>query len=333
MIIILCPIRNEDWILKAFLCACSKFADHILIADQNSVDGSAGICRDFPKVTRFVNGAQEYNEAERIEILIQEARERFGQGNVLLALDADEVPVNTRNSDRQWQNIRELMPGVSLRFSKPDIDADRSTLVDMGPIWRLGYVDDGADHEAGKIHAQRVPCPEAAVTFDATDIAFLHVNLVRPMALRAKRRMYCALENAGGISSLRRRLLAYNRFVKFSKNGVRRPIPQEWIGALAEDGLDLDAISEAPPFWQDFEVLRLFKEHGSKRFWLDDLWDADWYEIERASRKDGSDVDLATLRPPPQVVRFASLLLLVMYRSGSRAKKTLKFARGLVGKT
>ncbi|MEM9110823.1 MAG: glycosyltransferase family 2 protein [Planctomycetota bacterium] len=331
-IVVLCAVRNEEWILRHFLCACSRFADHVLVADQNSYDKTLQICSDFPKVTRIVNDSREFNEGDRIQLLIREARERFGLGNVLLALDADEIPVNTLQSEQQWRTIREIEPGVILRFSKPDIDIDGQTLVDMGSIWKLGYIDDGAEHTAAKIHAQRVPSPADAPIFDAADISFLHVNLIRPDALRAKRRMYCALENAQGISSLRRRLLAYNRFIDFSTSGSTRTITREWIDALAADGLHLSDVPEEPPFWQDYEVLRLFRIHGMKRFWLDDLWDADWAQISHRCRMAGWDETPEKLKFPPLYIRLISRILQLIYQAASRAKHAIKSFGGLFGK-
>ena len=39
-IIVVTPIKNEDWILDRFLSVTSQFADLIIIADQNSTDKS-----------------------------------------------------------------------------------------------------------------------------------------------------------------------------------------------------------------------------------------------------------------------------------------------------
>jgi len=36
LLICMTPVRNEAWILHAFLKATSLWADHIIIADQNS---------------------------------------------------------------------------------------------------------------------------------------------------------------------------------------------------------------------------------------------------------------------------------------------------------
>ena len=44
-VIVICAVRNEAWILPRFLAVASHIADHIIVADQGSTDGSRDICR------------------------------------------------------------------------------------------------------------------------------------------------------------------------------------------------------------------------------------------------------------------------------------------------
>ena len=48
--IVMTPVRNEAWILPAFLRATSLWADYIIIADQMSTDGSRELYQQFDKV-------------------------------------------------------------------------------------------------------------------------------------------------------------------------------------------------------------------------------------------------------------------------------------------
>ena len=50
LLVVLTPVRNEAWILPAFLKATSLWADYIIIADQMSTDGSRDIYPQFEKV-------------------------------------------------------------------------------------------------------------------------------------------------------------------------------------------------------------------------------------------------------------------------------------------
>ncbi|PYS70680.1 MAG: hypothetical protein DMF69_12770 [Acidobacteria bacterium] len=69
-IIVLVPVRNEAWILKTFLECASLWADHIIVADQSSTDGSTEIAAAFPKVTVIENPLPHYSEVERQQLLI-----------------------------------------------------------------------------------------------------------------------------------------------------------------------------------------------------------------------------------------------------------------------
>ena len=73
-LICLTPVKNEAWILHAFLKATSLWADYIIIADQMSTDGSREIALSYPKVILIDNDNQEFNEVERQKMLIDKAR-------------------------------------------------------------------------------------------------------------------------------------------------------------------------------------------------------------------------------------------------------------------
>lgn len=327
-IVVLTPVRNEAWILDSFLRACCVFADHVLIADQGSIDGSVARINGIPGVEVIQNTEMRYNEAERIQLLIGEARKQFGKDLILVALDADEIFINTEQSLREWERIRQLPSGTVLRFSKPDVlDEGGLALADMGCVWKLGYVDDGAEHQPQEIHAQRVPAPTGAPIYDATDIKFIHVNLIRKNAHRAKRRMYCVIENLRDTHPLYRRLLSYSRWVDFSKGVQTKRIPDEWHLGLSDVGLSLHGIQETGPFWQDYEVLQKFNEFGTARFYLDDIWDVDWNEVAQACRDYGWTEVKPYYRQPALLTNIIRDSLVVFLRLVVRVKHLLARAR------
>jgi hypothetical protein len=61
----------------AFSAVTSQFADHIIIANQNSTDQSVAICKRYPKVTVIENQSDKYDEAESA-IIIDSDSQRFG---------------------------------------------------------------------------------------------------------------------------------------------------------------------------------------------------------------------------------------------------------------
>ena len=62
LIVVLTQVRNDAWVLRAFLEATSLWADYIIIADRMSTDGSREIAQDYPKVILIDNHRIEINE-------------------------------------------------------------------------------------------------------------------------------------------------------------------------------------------------------------------------------------------------------------------------------
>src|SRR3954453_20585511 len=88
--IVVTPVRNEAWILDRFLSCVSLWADHIIVADQGSADGSREIARRHSKVT-LIDNPGSYDEGARQRLLLDAARSFEGR-RVIFAFDADEIP-------------------------------------------------------------------------------------------------------------------------------------------------------------------------------------------------------------------------------------------------
>jgi len=83
IIICLTPVKNESWILEKFLKCASLWADHIIVADQNSQDNSREIAAKFPKV-HIINNPSQFHEGERQALLLREARKIEGPKLLML---------------------------------------------------------------------------------------------------------------------------------------------------------------------------------------------------------------------------------------------------------
>ena len=60
-IVVITPVKNEDWIIEIFLKVTSTFADLIIIADQYSSDASREIAASFKKVVLIENDILNWN--------------------------------------------------------------------------------------------------------------------------------------------------------------------------------------------------------------------------------------------------------------------------------
>lgn len=321
-LVVLTPVKNEAWILDRFLAVTSRVADLIVIADQGSTDGSRDICRRFPKVHLIDNPSPDYDEATRQLMLLRVAREAVPGEKVLLALDADEILAANAPGSAGWRAMLEAAPGTVLCFEKPDLWQGTDLCLRYETPWPLGYVDDGAEHSAHRLHSIRIPTPEGAPRFHVPDVKILHFALTRLDHQAAKARFYSVQENLHGTSPLYRRRALYSRTRNWSAYGHLEPTPRAWFAGWEEEGIDLHALRHEEFYWQDFEVLRLFGRHGVRRFWLDDIWGFDWEACRRrAMAQELSDIPTRPLSRPPWPARLAGHLLDLLYKAWRVARK------------
>ena len=320
-LVVLTPVKNEAWILDRFLAVTSRVADLILVADQGSTDGSRDICRGFPKVHLLDNSSPQYDEAHRQLLLLAAARELVPGEKVVLALDADEIVAADAPGSPGWQAMLGAAPGTVLCFEKPDLwqGADRCLRYDRP--WPLGYVDDGAEHRAHRLHSIRIPMPEGAPRLHVQDVKVLHYALTRLDHQAAKARFYSAQENLHGTSPLYRRRALYSRQRDWGSYGRLEPTRREWLAGWEDLGIDLHGIPREEFYWQDFEMLRLFGRHGARRFWLDDVWGFDWEACRRCALEwELPGIPAQPVSGPPWPVRLAGHLLDLSYKAWRAAR-------------
>jgi hypothetical protein len=327
-IVVITPVKNEAWCLRRFLAVWSVAADHIIIADQGSTDDSREICAEYQKVTLISNTSMKFNEAERQILLIEAARKLVPGPRLLIAADADEVLSADATSHAEWSRMLSLPPGTVIEMDKPDLIGDTSTCVRFLLKHRqIAYMDDGASHTPSSVHSTRIPCRPESPRFQCKHVVLLHYNLVRPQVLRAKRRMYCVIEALAASIPLWRRWVVYDRKIDWREQGVVSPTPVEWLEGWTRRGIDMHSISESQPFWQDYEVLRLFSEHGIQRFAWDDIWDVDW----EALRQQGLVTNVMHRMPTNPIKRPSLIKLFTIDIGKTVVKSALAIKRSAEG--
>jgi hypothetical protein len=322
-VVVLTPVRNEAWILDRFLSASSTFADLIIVADQNSSDGSRNIYPKYPKVVVVENPSAQYDEASRQQLLLAEARARVPWPRLLLALDADEVVAADGVGSRGWRAMLAAAPGTVLWFEKPDVLPSFDRCVRYNATYPLGYVDDGAAHAPRFIHSYRIPIRPHAPRLDVMDVKVLHYAYARPIAYRARQRMYAALEVVRRNAHLLRRRHSYAAGRDVTAGHRVEPVDPAWLAGWERLGIDLRFAPEEQYSWHDFEVLRLFAAHGVRRFWLDDLWDIDWEACRAQGLAKGEPgMPRARVCPPPAGTRILASALDSSFRTAQRLRRT-----------
>ena len=250
----------------------SIWADHIIIADQNSTDGSREIISRYPKAELIENSCGQFNELQRQQMLLKAARSINGP-SLLIALDADEILSPEAFRQETWQKILKLKRGTILRFqwASPSPNSDNYLL---GYFFPYGYMDDGAEHNSPKfIHVTRVPTPENNPIYDVTEFKIIHLQFMNPERNSRKQRWYQCME-------LDNPSIAKDAIDIFRKyhhentiaNDRMVPIPTDWVDDYSKIGIDIKHVYSEKNYWYDEEVKKMFDKYGYMHYKKLDIW-------------------------------------------------------------
>ena len=296
-IICLTPVKNEAWILERFLKCASTWADHIIVADQNSDDGSREIAARFLKVTLIENRSESFNEPERQKLLISEARKIPGP-KLLIALDADEFLSANFASTTDWELIQRAVPGTVITFQWACVLPDRKSYYLYPAEFPLGMIDDGSEHEGKLIHSPRLPIRQNMPRIATRGIRVLHFSTTDFDRFRSKIRWYQCYEYLKGRWD--------GRFVELYRwyhrdfyipPEQKLALPAEWVDGYKPE-VDLLDVKTSPYYRWDREMLQLFQQHGTKRFRKLAVWDVNWADMHKAIYGTPPPADLEDPRTP-----------------------------------
>lgn len=326
-IIVLTPVKNEEWVLEKFLQVTSLFADTIIIADQGSTDRTKEIALQYPKVDYIINDCATYNENYRQNLLIERARELYSGPKLLLALDSDEfITANSINS-AEWEHITGLLPGTRVFFKKPDILPGTKEYIPYDDSFYLGFIDDGSPHNGKVIHSPRLPIPEKDTKrFVSDNIIFMHLSLVRDLEYKARQRLYSIMEKQEKNSSWQIRLRMYSPTLqRMGYTKKLKPVPAEWIAVFEQKGVDVVNFQTSELNQYNRQILEHFYKYGVSKYWWEDIWAVDYSEIKKKFKESG-DFELPdfSIRPAPMwitAVRNIAIMGLLYYSKWKNKSK------------
>ena len=199
LIIVITPVRNEAWVLDAFLACASSWADHIILADQHSTDGTREIAARYDKVMVVDNDLPEMNQAAARRLLFEEV-DRIEGDKIVFALDADEFLSEGFENTEGWKRIVESKPNEIFCFKWLNLYGDyRHALPETGFMeWACHFgpdmklADEYWQCEQRAVHEMRVPCLpiERAEYVMIPDIRFVHLSFINPVRTRNKQDFY-----------------------------------------------------------------------------------------------------------------------------------------------
>jgi hypothetical protein len=275
-LVCLTPVKNEAPTLGRFLDAASTWADLIVVADQMSIDGSREIVEAHPKAVLVLNESEEYNEAARQRLLVEEGRRLTSGSRIFIALDADEALTANATEQPEWAEMLAAAPGTVLWMQWVNILPDEPRAW-IPPVPKaFGFVDDGSPHQGARIHTPRLPTPPGAPALRMDAVKVLHLQHLDSERMDSKQRWYQMWER---LEEPDRRLIQiYRRYHHMDAIDLkdRHPLPEPWLAAYKSRGIDLLEISPAAAHYWDEQVMDLIEKHGVEPFRRLDLWSVDW---------------------------------------------------------
>jgi hypothetical protein len=285
-VICLVPVKNEAWILERFLKCAGLWADHIIIADQCSDDGSREITRKYSKVILLDNATEGFNEHVRQTLLLEAARELPGP-RLLVSLDADEILSASWMTSEEWRAIIDAPAGTVGTLRWANVRSDFQTYWD-GPAFPRLLMDDGTPYQGTDMHGPHIPFPPHATVIHLEEIRVLHYQYTSWTRMRHKHRWYQCWERL--MHPERRPIDIYRQYHHMNTipEDAYKPLPTEWFDGYERQGIDMTSVQDEPVYWWDKEVLRWFEEYGTGHFRRESVWDIDWTVLAQLASPSGN---------------------------------------------
>jgi hypothetical protein len=271
------PVKNEAPLLETFIRHHTPLFDRIVIADQQSTDGSWEIANSHPNVIALQNDSAAYDEHRRRALMLEEVQRRHA-GALVMGLDADEFllahPADWEKACRNWIE----------NHSQKTIRFDWNYLLPNGTEWFVQQQDFCRPVLAGEIppgfiHRPRIPLSEEK--FHSPDFPILHLNLYWLRRMRMKVWWYLALEAAGGKKPSIDSLRLYSRNASLTMPN-RQPVPEKFQPAVRKV-LDSLAVEDTWETWQKSELLKMLAADDRSHLSHTPIWSFPWNtELEAA---------------------------------------------------
>ena len=279
-IIVLTPVRNEAWVLRAFLEATSLWADHIIIADQMSTDGSREIAKEFSKVILLDNNRKEMHQAETRKLLFDEAKKIEGD-KILFAIDSDEFLSGDFINTPDWRMIMDSKPGDCFSWRWMNLKKEDITQYSVFEYyyWAVHVSDDLWDgmFPDNFIHEWRLPWPKTANSILIKDFFSIHLARVNGQRQKNKERFYQVSTRSQypekSIVSIFRQYHSEEKLEYFR-------VPDDAYSFYEKQGLDIWSFIRLDDEgdYYSYQIIDFFQKDGLRRYAFLDIWDKEWME-------------------------------------------------------
>ena len=280
-IIVITPMRNEAWVLDAFLTCTSSWADYIILADQHSTDGSREIAAKYEKVILVDNDSPEMDQAAARLLLFREVDKIEGD-KIVFALDADEFLSEGFEESEGWNRIINSKPNEIFCFKWLNLYEDyRHSLQESGfTEWAchfessMSIAEEYDRCERRAVHEMRIPClpTERAEYIMIPDIRFVHLSFINPIRTRNKQDFY----EVSTLAKLTKQKSAVTMFRSYHHPAPELKTFKDEIALRCKGDKGYNArqlVSNDHGQYYIDEMLSIFKRDGVEKYLKLDIWD------------------------------------------------------------
>ncbi len=310
-LIVLTPVKDEAWIMSLFLKTTSIWADMIIIADQQSTDGTRDIICQFPKTIMINNDSHDLDEDYRDRLLVEKAREIAGNDNILFRIDADEILTPCYDSD-EWTKMIYSEPGSVWYFHWANI------LPGFKQYWKSdslifgAFIDDGRPFTGHSfIHSRDLFNFNSDKKKVFNDCLLMHYQYTDWNRMNCKHRFYQCFEHVkfpdkSAIDIFRTYHWMYNPSFQLHS------LPNTWIDYYHQLDIDIKDIIYDHTFRWSSIILDYINKYSSKYFCFFDTNDNNKSTPNRIN---------ITLKGKP----FLGKLLLLYLKTTTKAYNSRKY--------
>lgn len=281
-IVVITPVRNEAWVLDAYLTCTSSWADYIILADQHSDDGTREIAGKYEKVILIDNPTQEWYEYLCRTKLLEEAAKIPGD-KIVFGLDADEFLSEGFENTESWRRIVNSHENEIFCFKWLNLFDDFSTVeyTDTHMDW-MAHFDDTIDivkeyqkREEHAVHCARIPCLESdrCHYLYVDDFWVVHLAKLNHQRIRQKFDFYQVTwvdknkDKANPIRMYR----GYNKYYPDRITRLENPVK---LCCMGNSG-DYSYLVKTSDYGNHYveEMIQVFKREGTDKFLKLCIWD------------------------------------------------------------
>ena len=292
--VVITPVRNEAWVLDAFLTCTSSWADYIILADQHSDDGTREIAAKYEKVILIDNPTQEWYEYLCRTRLLEEA-EKIPGDKIIFGLDADEFFSEGFEKTESWQKIIHSKGNEIFCFNWLNLFDNFNTAeyTNMHYEWAAHY-DDSVDvvaeyikRETHAVHCARIPCLEEdrCRYVDVDDFWVVHLSKLNHERIRQKMDFYQVTwvdknkDKANVIGMYR----DYSKYYPDEMVHLDQPVKL----CCMDDDMDYSYLVQTSDYGKHFvgEMFRVFQREGTAKFAKLCIWDNPYLKAEGVAPK------------------------------------------------